>query len=87
MSVDVFFIWNAIISDPQVLLLKGWRLRAAFVTDRVTKALTCARLARLKKDACGQEQMSMVRLCFQNQGVRERLYSVVAFALIAIPNT
>lgn len=59
MSVDVFFIWNAIISDPQVLLLKGRRLRAALITNRVTKAHTCTRLAHLNKDVCGQEQTSL----------------------------
>lgn len=54
MSVDVF--WNSINSDPQVLLHEGWRLRAARITDRVTKDLTCT---RLNKDVCGQEQTSL----------------------------
>lgn len=87
MSVNVFFIWNAIISE---LLLKGWRLRAALITDRVTKAL-CLNVhtfgtfkqRRLRPGT----NIPIVRLYFQDQDVRERLYSVVTFALIAIPNT
>lgn len=59
MSVGVFFIWESIDSGPQVLLLDGWRLRAARISDRVTKALTCTRLARLNKDVRGQEQTSL----------------------------